>query len=177
MSIHRTGLIPRPQFVRDARIFVIAVEGEKTEEQYFSLFGSSRVHVEVLSAGSGSLSAPKHVLERLVRFEQQYDLGPEDERWFVADVDRQRGQFLAQVTQIARDSGYHLAISNPCFELWLLLHFREADPADTECRSVIERRLNVPARLTEGRKTAGQVLLEHTSSRSLKSCFSCNCPD
>ncbi len=138
MSIHRTDLVPRPQFVRDARIFVIAVEGEKTEEQYFSLFENSRVHVEVLSAGSGSLSAPKHVLERLVRFEEQYDLGPEDERWFVADVDRQRGQFLDEVTQIARDSGYHLAISNPCFELWLLLHFREADPADTECRSVVE---------------------------------------
>ncbi len=31
MRVRRTGLVPRPQFVRDARIFVIAVEGEKTE--------------------------------------------------------------------------------------------------------------------------------------------------
>jgi len=139
MSIRRTGLIPRPQFFRDARIFVIAVEGEKTEKQYFSLFESTRVHIEILPAGESSLSAPKHILERLVKFEEQYDLGPEDERWLVADVDRQRGQFLDEVTQIARDSGYNLAISNPCFELWLLLHFQDANPADTQCLSVTKR--------------------------------------
>jgi hypothetical protein len=27
---------------------------------------------------------------------------------------------------MARDNGIELAISNPCFELWLLLHFRES---------------------------------------------------
>ena len=26
---------------------------------------------------------------------------------------------------MARDNGIDLAVSNPCFELWLLLHFRE----------------------------------------------------
>ena len=139
MRIRRTGLVPRSQFVRDAPIFVIAVEGEKTGAQYFSLFENTRVHVQVLPTGSEGLSAPKHVLERLVKFEEQYDLGPEDERWLVADIDRQRGQFLDEVTQVARESGYGLAISNPCFELWLLLHFQEADQADTNCAAVVER--------------------------------------
>lgn len=139
MSISRTGLVPRLKFVRDARIFVIAVEGEKTEAQYFSLFESARVHIEILPAGPDGLSAPKHVLERLVKFEEEYDLGLEDERWLVTDVDRQRGQFLDEVTQVARESGYHLAVSNPCFELWLLLHFQEADAADTDCKAIIER--------------------------------------
>lgn len=138
MKIHRTGLVPRPQFVRDARIFVIAVEGEKTEAQYFSLFQGSRVHVEVLSAGPDGLSAPRQVLERLVKFEDQFDLGGDDERWLVLDVDRQRGQFLDKVTQVARESGYGLAISNPCFELWLLLHFQAAPPAGADCAAVIE---------------------------------------
>ncbi len=139
MSISRTGLVPRPKFVRDARIFVIAVEGEKTEAQHFSLFEGSRVHVEILPADSDGLSAPKHVLERLVKFGEEYDLGPEDERWLVADVDRQRGQFLDEVTQVAQESGYRLALSNPCFELWLLLHFQEPDVADIDCKAVIDR--------------------------------------
>jgi len=139
MRIRRTGLVPRPQFVRDARIFVIAVEGEKTEAQYFSLFESTRVHVEVLPAGPAGLSAPKQVLERLVKFEEQFDLDADDERWLVVDVDRQRGQFLDEVTQVARESGYGLAVSNPCFELWLLLHFRDADPSDTDCAAVVNR--------------------------------------
>jgi len=139
MRIGRTGLVPRPQFVRDARIFVIAVEGEKTEAQYFSLFRSTRVRVEVLPAGPEGLSAPRQVLERLVTFEERFDLDADDERWLVIDVDRQRGQFLNEVTQVARESGYSLAISNPCFELWLLLHFQDADPSDTDCAAVIER--------------------------------------
>ncbi len=139
MRARRTGLEPRPQFVRDARIFVIAVEGEKTEARYFSLFRGSRVHVEVLPAGPEGLSAPKQVLERLVKFEERFDLGEDDERWLVIDVDRQRGQFLDEATQVARESGYGLAISNPCFELWLLLHFQEAETADTDCDAVIER--------------------------------------
>ena len=139
MSIRRMGLVPRPQFVRDARIFVIAVEGEKTEAEYFSLFESTRVHIEILPAGADGLSAPKHVLERLVKFEEQFDFDKNDERWLVLDVDRQREQFLDEVTQVARESGYSLAISNPCFELWLLLHFQDADPADISCAAVTER--------------------------------------
>ncbi len=135
----RTNLVPRSEFVRDARIFVIAVEGEKTEAQYFSLFKSSRLHVEVLPAGPEGLSAPKQVLERLVTFEEQFDLGAEDERWLVIDVDRQRGQFLDEVTRVAQESGYSLAVSNPCFEVWLLLHFQEAAPTGTNCDAVIGR--------------------------------------
>ena len=139
MRIRRTGLVPRPQFVRDARIFVIAVEGEKTEAQYFSLFENTRVRVEVLPAGPEGLSAPRQVLERLVAFEERFDLDADDERWLVLDVDRQRGQFLDEVTQVARESGYGLAVSNPCFELWLLLHFQDAGPSDTDCAAVTER--------------------------------------
>ena len=139
MRISRSGLVPRAEYVRDARIFVIAVEGEKTEEQYFSLFENKRVHVEVLPTGPDGLSAPKYVLERLVKSEEKYDLGADDERWLVADVDRQRGQFLGEVTRAAQESGYSLALSNPCFELWLLLHFQDADFSDADCHAVIER--------------------------------------
>jgi len=139
MSISRTAILPRTEFVRDARLFVIAVEGEKTEVQYFSDFGNTRVKVEILSAGTKGLSAPNHILERIVKFEEENDLGPEDERWLVFDVDRQRKHFLNEVAKVARESGYNLAISNPCFELWLLLHFQDADLADVDCAAVIAR--------------------------------------
>ncbi len=156
MSIRRTGLVPRPKFVRDARIFVIAVEGEKTEAQYFSRFENTRVHPKVLPAGADGLSAPRQVIERLRKFEEEYDLGPDDECWLVLDVDRQRRQFLDEATQVARESGYHFGISNPCFELWLLLHFQEADPADTTCTAVIER-----LRLHTGGHNKAKLRLEY----------------
>jgi hypothetical protein len=34
--------------------------------------------------------------------------------------------------------GYRLAISNPCFELWLLFHFVETDKGYIDCNGVKE---------------------------------------
>ena len=47
-----------------------------------------------------------------------------DSVWCVFDVDDHPN--LPDAQQMARDNRIDLAISNPCFELWLLLHFRES---------------------------------------------------
>ena len=47
-----------------------------------------------------------------------------DAVWCVFDVDDHPQ--VDDARQMARDNGIELAISNPCFELWLLLHFRES---------------------------------------------------
>ena len=139
MIIQRTELVPRKEFVSDASLFIVATEGEKTEEQYLDIFQSRRVKVKVLSTGPDGKSAAKHVLARMAEFEEQYDLGPEDERWLMFDIDRQRPQFIEDVTQMGLESGFRLAVSNPCFELWLLLHLREPDLSDFECDAVESR--------------------------------------
>jgi hypothetical protein len=46
-----------------------------------------------------------------------------DQVWCVFDVDQHA--LLLEAKQQARDSGIEVAISNPCFELWALLHFRD----------------------------------------------------
>jgi hypothetical protein len=43
--------------------------------------------------------------------------------WCVFDVDDH--PHISDARQMAADNGIELAISNPCFELWLLLHFRD----------------------------------------------------
>ena len=52
-----------------------------------------------------------------------------DEVWCVYDVDEHPQ--LPDAQQKARAHGVELAISNPCFELWLLLHFRESPGSQT----------------------------------------------
>lgn len=47
-----------------------------------------------------------------------------DEIWCVYDKDDH--QRFEDACRMARDNGFRLAISNPSFELWLLLHFRES---------------------------------------------------
>ncbi|HYR11651.1 MAG TPA: RloB family protein, partial [Longimicrobium sp.] len=46
-----------------------------------------------------------------------------DEVWCVFDVDEH--QRLEAALAEAERGGIHVAVSNPCFELWLLLHFVE----------------------------------------------------
>jgi hypothetical protein len=62
-----------------------------------------------------------------------------DEVWCVFDVDEH--PMLADALQQARANGINVAVSNPCFELWLLLHFQQQnawldrDAAKSSCRA------------------------------------------
>ncbi len=49
-----------------------------------------------------------------------------DEFWCLFDVEWPRNHpGLQDAVEQARQSGVELAISNPCFELWLVLHFQD----------------------------------------------------
>jgi hypothetical protein len=133
-KINRKGLIDRQHNVRDARLFIIATEGAVTEKQYFEMFGSSRIKVEVLPTGSDNQSAPDYVLDRLNSFKEQFDLHEDDILWLVLDVDRWGDEKLSLVCREAKQKNYHLAISNPCFEVWLCLHCGDLNPEDKTCK-------------------------------------------
>ena len=132
--IQRTGLLDRRVQRRDARIVIIATEGADTEPAYFrglqerEIIDRSRVRIEVIATPrQEGTSAPKHVLRRLDAFASRYGfLDGLDELWLVIDVDRWPAEQLSEVAQEATQKGFGLAVSNPCFELWLLLHVAEA---------------------------------------------------
>jgi hypothetical protein len=129
--INRQKLLDRPYNQRDARLFVIATEGKKTEKAYFEgLFFDSRIKIEILPTGDNNQSSPKHVIERLNTFKDRYDLREDDTLWLVIDVDNWKPKNLSEVCREAKQKGYRLAISNPCFEVWLYLHVSDLDPQD-----------------------------------------------
>ncbi len=148
MSLPRTKLLKRTTRNVDARIFLIATEGAKTEPSYFEwlrgvwITNPSRVHIEVVDPGSDNLSAAQHIIERLSARAAELGVQDIDSCWLVFDVDRQPQKSLKQVLQRARQKGYELAVSNPCFELWLLLHVDDPGDAADECK-VYEQRLRV----------------------------------
>ena len=113
--------------LRDTSLVVVATEGTSTEKQYFEIFRreSSRVQVRVLET-QGGRSAPRHVLERLASFRRQFDLGAGDALCLVVDKDRWPDEQLAEVAAEAGRSDFLLAVSHPCFELWLYLHLADA---------------------------------------------------
>ena len=143
-KINRTKLLDRKHDRRSAKLFVIATEGKDTEKQYFEMFGNRKVKVEILATGEDNKSAPEYVLERLDKFKDLYDFNEEDEFWLVLDVDRwiKKDQLIAVCPQ-AKQKAYQLAISNPCFEIWLCLHLEDLHPEDRTCKHFEIRLRNI----------------------------------
>lgn len=118
----------RNEGFRDANLYVIAAEGEKTENQYFEAlkltFRNPKIQIEVLER-EDSASSPSRIIELLDEFQENFNLKEDDELWLLIDRDRWEITELKQISQLCRQKGYHLAFSNPCFELWLLLHVKD----------------------------------------------------
>lgn len=117
---------------RDATLFVIATEGEKCEQCYFEKLVSDeyyynpKVHTEVLPSIDGK-SSPRDVIKLLDKFKKEYKLKKDDELWLVIDRDKQSWSMtqIRQVAQLCQQKKYELSLSNPCFEIWILLHLTD----------------------------------------------------
>jgi hypothetical protein len=126
--VNRTKLLPRSGPSRDARLVVVATEDTHASPQYFEalqraeLIDRSRVRLVVRPPEEGR-TAPAHLIAALDDFKAglQAKLG-EDEYWMVFDVDHRRDKELSDAASLAKQKGHRLAGSNPCFEVWLLLH-------------------------------------------------------
>jgi hypothetical protein len=114
--------------VRDVDLIVIASEDEYAVKQYFKVFQSTRIQFIVLPTEEGR-GAPKAVLERLDEYREEFDIGDGDVFWLVTDCDHRVGlnhiRNLTDALRQCRQKGIDVALSNPCFDLWLLLHFAE----------------------------------------------------
>lgn len=111
--------------------FVIFCEGELTEPLYLKAFASLQevrnlATLDIRGMGRG----PRRLVEEardVKRSERGQSTGA-SEYWCVFDVEAPKPHDrLHEAVQMARDNGIHTAISNPCFELWLILHFADRD--------------------------------------------------
>jgi RloB-like protein len=109
--------------LRDDRLFIIACDDTYAPAQYFGFFRLTRVKIHVVPTPreEGS-SVAQYVLQRLLT----YDFEEGDERWMLLDTDHvTQGTHLRGFVQALREAanqGVKVALSKPCFELWLLLH-------------------------------------------------------
>lgn len=123
----------------DQRAYVIlACEGEKTENFYFKAFFEDLKKHKQLSPRSCVIATHQHtnpsgVLSDLINHKAGFGISYEDfeYKWIVIDRDPERvnggghtpEDFQAALLQ-AEQKGISVAWSNPCFELWILLHYQ-----------------------------------------------------
>ncbi len=126
------------------KIYVLVTEGTNTEPSYFGdLAADDRirhpaVHFEIIPSPE---SSPDYVIAQLSEFNNEHNLLETDELWLVIDRDKWKPHIWTRVAQEANQKGFLLADSNPCFELWLLLHHRSLECyTDTELREIQDNR-------------------------------------
>lgn len=121
------------------RRFLIYCEGENTEPGYFRALRrhlrSALIEIEVEPTG-----APITIAERAVsrarseglakpsrkRPANSYETG--DQVWAV--FDRDEHEHFNKAVALCEQHGVQVGRSNPCFEIWLILHFEEFDRQD-----------------------------------------------
>ncbi len=151
--------------VRDAKLIIIASEGAKTEPQYFrglaARYQNPKVKVYQLTP---TASAPRCVFEELDRFKGSYNWEEGDEFWLVIDVDRWGDAQLSEIGQLCQQKEYALAVSNPCFELWLLLHLRSLDQYSPETLAEFRANPKITANRTRLEMELLEILGEYNKS-------------
>ncbi|GAP06132.1 RloB-like protein [Anaerolinea thermolimosa] len=108
----------RPRSIKQRELrqrFLIICEGKQTEPNYFKRFRVNAV-VEAFGIGRSPLN--------IVKYAQNYwQKGDFDQAWVVFDFDNVGAPQFNQAIQQAKQAGLKVAYSNPCFEVWFLLHF------------------------------------------------------
>ncbi|MGD9685368.1 MAG: RloB family protein [Desulfobacter sp.] len=132
-----------PPVLHYRKVFVLATEGTTTEPQYFELFNSKTTTITIKWI-KGYHSDPDHVLRRMKQYLKDNALKPGDAAWLVIDKDQWTDEQLSRLQAWATTHDqYGLAVSNPCFELWLLLHFEDAAGVTNQrlCKERLKRHL------------------------------------
>lgn len=114
------------------KTLVVFCEGEKTEPQYLLALrqepfvrDAAAVDIRVETGHGGAVPLTLVTLATAARAKSAAEEAEIDEFWCVFDVEWPRNHpHLPEAIAKAKSNGIRLAISNPCFELWLILHYR-----------------------------------------------------
>jgi hypothetical protein len=114
--------------------FKIFSEGEKTEYDYFMAmrrhYSAVLIDIEIIR-GAGvplTLARKASAAQRQIRSSKKGSLLNRDEVWVAFDRDEHPN--VQSAIDQCRANGVGVAYSNPCFELWLILHFEDFDKPD-----------------------------------------------
>lgn len=108
------------------KLILVAVEGQKTEVAYFNHFKKRGSNIKINCFPAKKGSAPLHVLKTLQQKLDYEEMQEGDEAWLVVDRDEWDEKHLEALTKwTTKAEDRYLALSNPKFEFWLLLHFED----------------------------------------------------
>lgn len=122
-----------------ARI-VVVTEGASTEPAYLRAFNRCYGYQFVRVVPIGGIGDPRAVVQRAIEESEKLKddtLAGQDSVW--AMFDRDAHARFDEAKDMARGNNIPLAVSNPCFELWGVFHYRDhnAPVGRHECQRML----------------------------------------
>ncbi|GAA3130618.1 RloB family protein [Streptosporangium carneum] len=110
----------------ERKTVVVFCEGEASEPDYVNglrrlpeVRANTSINIEI----DPDQGVPMVLVKRAIERNRDDEV---DECWCVFDVEWPKNHpNLKEAIRLANDHGIRLAVSNPCFELWLILHFED----------------------------------------------------
>ncbi|GGP48612.1 RloB family protein [Saccharothrix coeruleofusca] len=100
------------------RNILVVSGGQKSEPQYFSGLKLTRgARIRVRCKVDSPLNLVRHAEKVWNQYREEFDTA-----WCVVDVDNFD---ISSAVRLAASKNINLAVSDPCFEVWLLLHFAD----------------------------------------------------
>jgi hypothetical protein len=160
-------LVRKGGFVDAEKMFVLSYEGSVSEKKYFEDFRRSALFknsgfIEIISLKrpSGRGSDPISVKKLLHEAKKEYRFKETDEFWLIIDRDDweviHHYNFDQLVADCKKENNFFLAMSNPCFEIWLLLHLKDINDFDENEK----QRILVNEKVSGSKKYIDKVLSE-----------------
>ena len=138
----------RPNAPRtEQRVIRVHSEGERTELDYLGHWRKRRgsgIQISWGTVGAVPMTLVESAREDMQAMKRANRRSgpPYDEVWCV--FDRDAHPKVSQALNEAHQSGIHVAFSDPCFELWLILHAQEhTDPLDRNAANRLARELHL----------------------------------
>ncbi len=109
---------------------IIVSEGKNTEPEYFKNFQAEYKSTLVELKIVGAAGDPKRIVEKAIDLKREEARNAKKSRnsfesnfsvWAV--FDRDEHNYVSEAKQQAKDQGIRVIFSNPCFELWPILHY------------------------------------------------------
>ncbi|HAH56426.1 MAG TPA: hypothetical protein DCM02_14380 [Flavobacterium sp.] len=130
------------------KLFVLSYEGTVTEKKYFQDFRSSvyfnnngLIEIVPLKRPKDKGSDPFSVKKLLNWAKKEYGFKTSDEFWLIIDRDDWESihklNFDDLVKECKKEENFYLAMSNPCFEIWLVLHLKNLTEFTDEEKALI----------------------------------------
>ena len=126
------------------KVILVSAEGmNKTERTYFAEFNRLQKDYHIVFA-TGNSTDPVNIVSEAIDgvIKNGLNLKQGDIACAVFDVDFGKAKKIDEAREMAKKAGIRVILSNPCFEVWLLQHFRYSTRGYLSNDAVIEDLLN-----------------------------------